>query len=162
MNFHEKYVKQLEKLMYPQWYTTCFTKNCDNSAVWGHYANGHTGICLKFKTSRNEQGKMFINLYGYAGTKSSGDIYKYMPYYFREVNYSAIYPKMNFFDSLGVLSIPKRTAWYVDREGNQSIYSDSISSFTPNDQNNKHVQWGNRYDDNFKQIISTKLEDWKY
>lgn len=30
----------------------CFTTKCDNLPMWNHYAQGHSGVCLEYETSR--------------------------------------------------------------------------------------------------------------
>ncbi len=36
-DFSEEYISQLEKLVFPEWYTACFMTECKSSSVWGHY-----------------------------------------------------------------------------------------------------------------------------
>ena len=33
---------------------TCFTEDGNNPLMWSHYANNHTGVCLKFEPSKDE------------------------------------------------------------------------------------------------------------
>ncbi|MBD5166627.1 MAG: DUF2971 domain-containing protein [Helicobacter sp.] len=35
--------------MYPESYVACFMEKVRNSSIWGHYGDGHRGICLMFK-----------------------------------------------------------------------------------------------------------------
>jgi Protein of unknown function (DUF2971) len=51
--FPIQYVKLLEKPVLGDWYTACFSKNFVNSSMWGHYANKHKGVCLKFNSGRH-------------------------------------------------------------------------------------------------------------
>ena len=48
MDFPGTYVDQIERLVYPEWYTACFMKNYNNSSIWGNYGENHTGVCLRF------------------------------------------------------------------------------------------------------------------
>jgi len=49
--FLEEYLKSLERLVHPQWYTATFTGNYTNPSMWGHYGDGHKGVCLIFRTN---------------------------------------------------------------------------------------------------------------
>lgn len=49
LNFVDHYLTGLRHLLHPDWYTACFMDDIGNSAVWGHYANGHRDVCLKFR-----------------------------------------------------------------------------------------------------------------
>lgn len=57
--FMDFYVQNLEKLMYPECYIACFMEEAHNSSIWGHYGDGHKGICLIFKSENNS-----LELYG--------------------------------------------------------------------------------------------------
>ncbi|MGP5435843.1 DUF2971 domain-containing protein [Psychrobacter alimentarius] len=48
IDFPKDYISQLEKLIFPNWYTACFMSECTNSSVWGHYGDNHSGVCLVF------------------------------------------------------------------------------------------------------------------
>jgi hypothetical protein len=47
------YVSALDRLVHPDWYVACFTKTAENHSMWSHYADGHRGVCLMFKTTAN-------------------------------------------------------------------------------------------------------------
>ena len=38
LDFPKAYLRSLETLIYPDWYTACFLGDYRNSSVWGHYA----------------------------------------------------------------------------------------------------------------------------
>ncbi|WP_019867209.1 DUF2971 domain-containing protein [Methylovulum miyakonense] len=59
--FPKAYVKELEKLTYPNWYVACFMENDHNPSMWSHYADKHKGVCLKFKINSIDE-KFFIRL----------------------------------------------------------------------------------------------------
>ena len=48
MDFPRVYVDELKRLLQPNWYTACFTMNCNSVAMWSHYGANHTGACLIF------------------------------------------------------------------------------------------------------------------
>ena len=45
-DFPNLYVKELERLLYPNWYVACFMDTYSNASIWGHYGDGHSGVCL--------------------------------------------------------------------------------------------------------------------
>ena len=49
LDFPKVYVGQLDRLLWPKWYTACFTGSYHNSSVWAKYADGHKGVCLIFE-----------------------------------------------------------------------------------------------------------------
>lgn len=49
LDFPNFYLQTLETL-FIQYHVACFMEEVSNSAVWGHYGNGHKGICLMFGT----------------------------------------------------------------------------------------------------------------
>jgi hypothetical protein len=38
----------------------CFTEDGDNSLMWSHYANNHSGVCLKFDLARDDNFKKSV------------------------------------------------------------------------------------------------------
>ena len=48
-DFPTVYLKEIENLLWPNWYTACFMKNYHNSSVWSHYGDQHRGVCLIFE-----------------------------------------------------------------------------------------------------------------
>ena len=45
------YLNRLIDIVKPNAYMTCFSKTYFNSAMWGHYADNHKGVCLVFDHS---------------------------------------------------------------------------------------------------------------
>ena len=56
-DFAKRYIKILEERAYWPFYTACFTKTFHNTSMWGYYADGHRGICLKFKPNIKASGE---------------------------------------------------------------------------------------------------------
>ena len=46
----KQYLQEIEKLLWPNWYTACFMKDYHNSSVWAHYGDRHRGVCLIFES----------------------------------------------------------------------------------------------------------------
>jgi Protein of unknown function (DUF2971) len=111
--FPEEYLKSLERLVHPPWYTATFTGNCNNPSIWGHYGDGHKGVCLKFRASTTN-GEPHLRLHG-------------IDYQFYKIQYARKYPEIDFFRSLGVLPIPAlNRCWYFDEHKNKSSCADAL------------------------------------
>ena len=48
-DFPQVFVEEISKLIFHQSYVTCFSLNCNNSALWGNYADSHRGVCLIYE-----------------------------------------------------------------------------------------------------------------
>lgn len=44
IDFPSIYVERLQEIIYPKGYFVCFSSDKANSAMWGNYANNHTGL----------------------------------------------------------------------------------------------------------------------
>lgn len=154
IEFIENYLQQLEKLIYPDWYTACFMSECNNSSVWGHYGDNHKGVCLIFG-SEDIDDNHFLPLKSITGISSStGTTYGSLNHQFHSVHYEKGYEEINFFKSLGCLPIPKlNSAWYT-ANGHYSECATYLS--------NSIDQWRKTYWDKFYSDITVKSIDWKY
>lgn len=160
-DFPEKYVNQLiNKVMYFEWYAACFLSDYTNPAMWGYYGDSHKGVCLKFKTRSNKEGKPTIKLTGLSGFSASKQGSK--PSYsssektFYKISYCEDYPKADFFRSLGQLSIPTiMNHWYKDENDNLSICADVIK---PENYDNFHKS----YWEAIQKCSITKLPGWAH
>ena len=149
LEFPEIYVKQLEKLVYPPWYTACFMSDCRNSSIWGHYADNHKGVCLIFRTERQIIKLTGINGWSYEGPLKGARNQKFYP-----IDYTRGYGQIDFFRSLGRVQVGKlKTFWYSDGS-RTSICADEIFS--------SEKQWQEKYWENFFRDITVKANDWKY
>ena len=50
-DFPKTYVNNLDKLLFPAWYTACFSKSYHNASMWANYGDGHKGVCLIFDSA---------------------------------------------------------------------------------------------------------------
>lgn len=154
LNFCDEYVKQIECLVYPDWYTACFMRECRNSSVWGSYGVNHTGACLKFKVGTNN-GRHVIRLRRQHGYGSAGPLFGHVDHEFLPITYAKGHIPIDFFRSIGRMPIPTlQRYWYSDKEGRRSPCADAM--FKSED------DWRKRYWDNFQRIVTSKLEDWSY
>ncbi|MBS0234832.1 MAG: DUF2971 domain-containing protein [Proteobacteria bacterium] len=155
LTFCDEYVEQLETLLYPAWYATCFMTNHRNSSIWGSYGVNHTGICLKFKTEIiNDKPTLRINrVRGWdsaRGATRGWGSESLLP-----ITYQPQLKPVDFFQSLGRLPIPViRNSWYTDRKGNKSRADARIFE--------SEADWRDGYWDAFFSDITRKLDDWKF
>lgn len=154
VDFPEAYVQAIEHLVFPPWYTACFMSECDNSAVWGHYAQNHTGVCLMFE-AEDKAGRTVLPLQGINGWSSSGPSYGVLPLEFLPISYSEGYGEIDFFRSLGRL--PHSTlesTWHADADGSfSSCAADLLKD---------EASWRDRYWKFFLRDITRKTSDWAY
>jgi hypothetical protein len=108
------YVAALDRLVHRDWYVACFTKTAENHSMWSAYANGHRGVCLMFKTTPNATGAPTLVIEGVTGVggtkdKATSQISTYyisseVRHELNAVRYTAQYPAIDFFRSLGSIS----------------------------------------------------------
>ena len=135
--FPAMYVEQLEGLLWPKWYIACFTASYHNSSLWGHYADGHKGVCLIFDK---------------AGTGLSE-----YDMQFQKVRYEDILPEVDFFRSIGTESLDLvMTHWYTDENGNVSECAAHIGHQGDED------SWRQALWEKCLRHISVKTRDWEY
>ena len=117
--------RELRQLTYPPAYVACFEKECTNSTSWAHYADGHRGVCLIFR-SVQENGRSCMYLNNVMAE-------------FQPVKYGADIPEIDFFRSFGRLPIADITKnRYTDSDGNQSKCNRIFSSENSLTEERKH------------------------
>ena len=145
--FVKVYVEQLERLLWPKWYTACFMKSCHNSSAWANYGDNHSGACLIFEAIETDKSKnLKLN-------QITGKNAKTMP--FHEVRYKDKAGEVDFFRSICRLPVSAlMKLWYTDREGNISKCAAHIG---PDED-----AWRKSYWANFFRDITIKTKDWKF
>lgn len=154
MDFPAVYVRAIETLVFPPWYTACFMSECRNSAVWGHYGASHTGICLIFE-SEKLNGRDVLRLHGTTGWGGGGPIRGVLPLEFRAIDYSEGFGEIDFFRSIGRLPVPVlNSTWYSDGQGRLSDCAQDLLS--------DEQGWRDRYWARFLRDVQRKTPDWSY
>ncbi len=124
LDFPNFYVSQLEKLLWPQWYTACFVRDCKNSAAWAHYGDKHKGVCLIFNPSETSNGdglELKRRSDWMDSTKGYGEGGRASTYHFHDVNYTDVPGEIDFFGNIGTLPISVLLRqWYTDESGVKS------------------------------------------
>jgi len=154
VEFPKHFISRMEMLMYPNWYSASFLKNCDNSAVWGHYGEQHKGVCLIFK-DKIVDGNYELNLNKEYGWNNAGAQIGMRPQKFIKVEYDSKHVEIDFFRSLGRAPIHVlNQQWYRDSAGNISICAQHLTG--------KSDEWREKYWGNFYRGVSIKLKEWDY
>ena len=143
------YVQQLERLLWPKWYTACFMKNYHNSSVWGNYGDNHKGACLIFEAVETDKSNSLeLNQMTCEQSRTMT---------FHEVSYADKAGEVDFFRSIGRWPGPTlMELWYTDPDGN---ISECAAHIRPEGEIDT---WLKNYWDNFYRDITTKTKDWKY
>ena len=156
LDFPKMYLREIERLLWPKWYVVCFMKDYHSSSVWGHYGDGHKGVCLMFETEIAD-GLPNLRLYEVkmTGEGEKGLVITKRP--FREVRYAVKPGETDFFRSIGGLTGDElKKLWYTDDEGNESECGDHLQS------DGTTLKWQESYFDRFYRDITTKTKDWQY
>jgi hypothetical protein len=158
-DFAAYYVQLLEKLLYPDWHAACFVVDPANPSMWGGYADGHCGICLKFAAEPSSAGTPSLSLYRAqswsASTEGTTAHYAYVPHQFEAVRYTHDYPEIDFFASLGTIPRPKLAGfWYAGPDGKLSASADQIFK--------NEEEWRRDYWNAFRIGATSKTSDWAH
>ena len=122
------------------YYVACFMEEANNSSVWGHYGDGHRGICLVFEAENNS-----LDLYRNNKKQEWQD--KPSKYYFKKINYDNSYNEINFFETIRAEFI---NDWRIDEKGNKSQILDNLQN------KDKQIKY-NLYD-----TLLHKTRDWEH
>jgi hypothetical protein len=156
--FPERYIRQLEKLLYNDWYAACCIFNPANAAMWGNYGDAHRGVCLKFKTHKNTAGVQSIVLWQKTGISSVRgvlkDIYGEVFHELTKVTYQERFVEIDFFRSLGNLTGEQLGFWFSDGDGKVSATGLDLVTGAKS--------WRSEYWDNHQRMMTTKLPDWEH
>jgi hypothetical protein len=157
--FPDKYVKLLERMVYRDWYMACFSESYSNSSMWGHYANNHKGVCLKFSSASGPGQEFSLALHRITAWRGGGGraveaVHGYANHQFHKVSYESRYPEIDFFRSLGRLRGGAVGWWYSDGNGNNSACAKDVFA--------DEQKWREKYWAEFLTNQTTKLEDWSY
>ena len=157
-SFPEVYVNSLEDLLYSDWYTACFVTDPTQAAMWGVYADGHKGVCLKFGTTILPSGKsaLALNRLMARGVAAGKETFKYayLPQALHPVQYQTRLPEIDFYRSLGKLTARQLAFWFRSPEGTPSATGADLLEGSES--------WRQQYWKDFQQAVTTKLIDWSH
>ncbi|WP_417761714.1 DUF2971 domain-containing protein [Shewanella sp.] len=146
------YIKKLENLMFPDWFTACFMSKCSNSSVWGNYGDNHKGVCMIFSAEFDKDGNNIIQLNNaIRGWGVNGALKGKCPFKFHPIKYKNKYHALNFFESIAQIPEP---AIYKNWFSWNGITSPSAQKYTE--------KWRKSHWNNFYKSVTQKTKDWKY
>jgi hypothetical protein len=158
VEYPARYVRQLEQLLYSEWYTACFVGDPTQAAMWGNYGDGHKGVCLRFKTPLDASGRPTITLRQQTGIRSGKvgpePIFGEVAHPLYKIEYRPKFVEIDFFRSLGTLNRPMLNFWLTAESGELSTRVADI--FAESD------EWRRQYWANSVTAITTKLCDWAH
>ena len=137
VDFPKIYVNQLRGMVYPESLTVCFSIKNDDSAMWGHYAENHRGVCF---------------VYDFGDAFSVKDERQSYPVRPQPVCYEGELIERNFFETFGRLTIPQIRSWLTGTDG----LSDCFSAFAD------EKTWRDNYWAAYEAKTYRKLKDWEY
>ena len=146
-DFSSVYLKEIEKLLWFNWRTACFTDNYHNSSVWSVYGDNHKGACLIFEST---DGLLQLDL-------NQGAIAGREAIEFRKVVYGAKLNEIDFFRSIGRTTVGQaEKLWYTDAEGKFSECGSHIQ------REGERVFWHKSYWADFYWNTTSKTKDWEH
>ena len=128
-------------MIYPEGFFVCFSKHNDNSAMWGNYAESHTGVCFVYETDEN-------NSFHF---KFPND--KKITLVPKKINYEGRVIERNFFETLGAFTSPQIIRWLTGK----GVISNCYKTITAD-----MDAWRKNYWEAFEVKNYQKLKHWSY
>ncbi len=150
-DFPGAYLTQLERVLYPDCYVASFMRDYRNASVWGHYGDGHEGVCLIFGAdTTGERSRLTLNQRTDHSPHREPCL---LP--FHDVNYKDKADEIDFFRSIGRFPVAQiEEVWYRDEHGNLSECGAHLKASTET--------WRRDYWERFHPALSVKTQDWAY
>ena len=142
LNFPGIYLKEIEKLLGFNWRVACFMEDYHNSSVWGTYGDKHKGACLIFDSIQLEEGLRQRHRFVRGLCK---------------VVYRDKLNEIDFFRSIGGVTVRHAQLWYTDAEGNVSECGTHSSGH-----GEEYRKWHTRYWNTLYRDTTSKLKDWEH
>ncbi len=157
-DFADAYINRLQGLMQQPWYAACFVGDFRHPAMWGHYGDSHRGVCLEFKAERNAAGAPVLPLRQINGWSAPNGRPEpttgLVRHEFKPVQYASRYPELDFFSSMGRLTVADLAFWFMAPDGARSAAGAAL--FEDSD------QWRKAYWSRHLDALATKLEGWRH
>ena len=160
LDFPAHYVRRIEDLVYPRWYAACFSNAISSSSSWGHYGDGHRGVCLVFSVETNSSGESMSLVQERADFDFSTGEYgkptrRRECLSFRRVEYSDKPLELDFFRNIGTITLPEAMEeWYTGSDGDISDCATHLGA--------NISEWQERRWREYHCEIERKNIDWKY
>ena len=142
IDFPSLYLKEIEKLLGFNWRVACFMEDYHNSSVWGTYGDKHKGACLIFDSIQLEEGLRQRHRFVRGLCK---------------IDYRGKLNEIDFFRSIGGVTVRHTQLWYTDAEGNVSECGAHSSGH-----GEEYRKWHTRYWNTLYRDTTSKLKDWEH
>ena len=152
--FPKHYMDNLGQLMYEIPYVSSFSKDPLSLPMWGYYANSSKGVCLIFKTTKNDNNVDVLYLSESPKSVLNGRPVNKEAYHFTKVDYKDSLSKISFFKFLGTR--PRKEVidyWYKFNE----IVSPKVYDIYKDLKQYRKDYW-----EKWDNIINTKIKDWEH
>ena len=154
LNFSSCYIKAMKRLLFPKWSVVSFMKEISNPMVWGHYGDGHRGVCLIFESQHTESIE-YLRVWKPSSYSGGEYHYDYIKSELRDVEYVEKLPEIDFFSNIGMIPTPQlMDNWYTFKE-ERSRFADKISGMN---RENRNKDQRNA----FERKTLSKLKAWDY
>lgn len=150
--FPFKYLQQIENLIHPPCYISCFSGNYSNSSMWGNYADKHRGICMIFKTIE-DRNDLYIPIERPFSLDINGIHKSYINTKVEKVIYDSEHITINFFEMLGMLNGNQIKYWFTDGNKKSQVL-DAIEKDID--------KWRKIYWEIFNKRYYTKTKEWEF
>ena len=141
VDFPEIYVEQLKNMIYPEGFFVCFSKHNDNTAMWGNYAESHTGVCFIYETDENNSFHFKF---------PNDNKVDFIP---KKTDYEGKLIERNFFETLGGLTLPQIIRWLTGKGEISNCYKTITADMDA---------WRKNYWEAFEVKNYQKLKHWSY
>ena len=141
VDFPEIYVEQLKNIIYPEGFFVCFSKHNDNTAMWGNYAESHTGVCFIYETDENNSFHFKF---------PNDNKVDFIP---KKTDYEGKLIERNFFETLGGLTLPQIIRWLTGKGEISNCYKTITADMDA---------WRKNYWKAFEVKNYQKLKHWSY
>lgn len=136
LDYPKTYIRELQEMIYPKGYMVCFSKQNNNSAMWGNYADNHRGVCLVYETDSDQC--ISVNNHKHC---------------VKAVTYDARLLERNFFETVGRLTHPQFESWLTGRDGISQCYKKIVRDLD---------DWRERYWEAFDAKYYQKIKAWEH
>ena len=144
LDFPREYMSSVKELVFPIWSSACFMSDCMDMSVWGHYGDGHRGVCLIFRT-QGDDNHLSLPLQLADKAQPSQRLFK-------KINYSTERIQVDFFRSL--MTLPEPTVmheWYMT-DGKISPCAEALYNL---DKGGREDYWAK-----YSEIQTLKTPEW--
>ena len=130
VDFPKLYVNQLVNMMYPESFVVCFSRNNNNSAMWGNYAENHKGICFIYETEE-------------------------LSFEVKPILYEGSLVERNFFETFGRYTLPEIKSFLTGADG---TISSSFEAFK-NEEQWRNEYWENHEIKTYQKLKEWEYEE---